>query len=141
MYDKIEKMGKDEYYLGIAKAVSQRSSCLRKHYGAVIVKNDEIISTGYNGAPRGEIDCYTLGFCGRDKVNAPEFEGYNICHSVHAEMNAIISASRADMLGGKLYLYGFDMVTGEPIASPDCCPICARLIKNAGLTLVNKVVI
>lgn len=120
---------KNEYYLQIAKAVSRRSTCLRRQYGAVIVNNDEIISTGYNGSPRGEENCCDTGICYR--VGHAHNDGdYASCCSVHAEMNAIISASRAEMLGATLYLYGEE--NGKEIeASP--CPICQRLIKNAGI--------
>jgi dCMP deaminase len=120
----------DEYYLEIAKAVSLRSTCLKKHYGAVIVKNGTILSTGYNGNVRGESHCWQ---CTKASGNGDMAE-YSQCAAVHAEMNAIISASRNDMLGADLYLAGFDVKTGEPI---ECeawpCEICLRLIKNAGI--------
>ena len=120
---------KDEYYLGIAKAISKRSTCLRRHYGAVIVNNDEIVSTGYNGSPRGDENCCDTGKCNR--IGCEHNDGnYGDCKSVHAEMNAIISASRAEMLGSTLYLYGEEN-GHEIIAEP--CPICARMIKNAGI--------
>lgn len=126
------RLSKNEYYLQIAKAVSKRSTCLRRQYGAVIVNNDEIISTGYNGSPRGEENCCDTGICYR--VGHAHNDGdYSSCCSVHAEMNAIISASRAEMLGATLYLYGEE--NGKQIqASP--CPICQRLIKNAGIVVV-----
>lgn len=120
---------KNEYYLQIAKAVSRRSTCLRRQYGAVIVNNDEIISTGYNGSPRGEENCCDTGICYR--VGHAHNDGdYANCCSVHAEMNAIISASRAEMLGATLYLYGEE--NGKLIAA-EPCPICSRLINNAGI--------
>lgn len=120
---------KDTYYLGIAKAVAGRSTCLRRQYGAVIVNNDEIISTGYNGSPRGEVNCCDTGICYR--IGKEHNDGnYAECCSVHAEMNAIISASRAEMLGATLYLAGFE--NGQAIAA-EPCPICKRLIKNAGI--------
>lgn len=120
---------KNEYYLQIAKAVSRRSTCLRRQYGAVIVNNDEIISTGYNGSPRGEENCCDTGICYR--VGHAHNDGdYASCCSVHAEMNAIISASRAEMLGATLYLYGEE--NGKLIAA-EPCPICQRLINNAGI--------
>lgn len=129
------RMSKDDYYLNIADAVSQRSTCLRRNYGAVIVKNDEIISTGYTGAPRGEPNCLDTCHCLREELNVPQGERYELCVSVHAEMNAIISASRRDMIGATLYLSGRDAKTGELIdAHP--CTICARLIKNAGISRV-----
>lgn len=122
----------DEYYLNIAKAVSLRSSCLKRQYGCVIVNNREIIATGYNGSPRDEINCCDTGICKR--LTAPHNSGdYDCCNSVHAEQNCLISASRKDMLGGMLYLYGEE--NGQPI---DCemCPICKRMAKNAGLLQV-----
>ena len=123
----------DEYYIEIAKAVSLRSTCLKKHYGAVIVKNDTILSTGYNGNVRGEAHCTS---CTKAPGNG-DMEEYTQCAAVHAEMNAIISASRNDMLGADLYLAGFDVKTGEAIeceARP--CEICLRMIKNAGIDCV-----
>jgi len=120
----------DEYYLNIAKAVSERSTCLKKHYGCVIVKNGEIISTGYNNPPRGEPHCWQ---CTKTCTGTGE-TAYLSCPSVHAEQNAIISASRNEMLGADLYLAGYDVKSGEPI---ECeawpCEICLRLIKNAGI--------
>lgn len=128
------RLSEDEYYLNIAKAVSQRSTCLRRQYGAVIVKNKEVVAIGYNGSPRGEVNCCDCGICNR--IGHAHNDGnYDSCRSVHAEMNAIISASRAEMLGSTLYLVGFE--DGKQIeASP--CPICQRLIKNAG---IEKVVV
>lgn len=123
---------KDEYYLDIARAVSHRSTCLRRQYGAVIVNNDEIIATGYNGSPRGECNCCDVGICNR--IGHAHNDGdYSSCNSVHAEQNALISASRAEMLGGTLYLAGFE--NGQAIAA-EPCPICARMIKNAGIKKV-----
>ena len=126
------RCGTDDYYLNIAKAVSKRSSCLKRQYGAVIVNNQEIISTGYNGSPRGEVNCCDVGSCNR--LNEVHNSGkYDLCRSVHAEQNAIISASRKEMIGGTLYLYGEE--NGKIIdASP--CPICERMIKNAGIERV-----
>ena len=120
---------KDLYYISIAEAVAARSTCLKRKYGAVIVNNDEIIATGYNGSPRGETNCCDVGYCKR--MNVPHNSGnYGDCHSVHAEQNAIISASRREMIGATLYLAGFE--DGKRIhAEP--CPICSRLIKNAGI--------
>jgi dCMP deaminase len=127
----MQRISKDEYYLGIAAAVAQRSTCLRRRYGAVIIKNDEIIATGYNGAARGEPNCCDEGECWRERNNIPHGEQYEKCVAVHAEQNAIISAARRDMLGATLYLAGFD---GEgEMASPAPCLICSRLIKNAGI--------
>ena len=128
---------KDEYYLAIAEAVMARSTCMRRKYGAVIVKDDEIIATGYNGAPRGEENCCEIGYCWREEHNVPHGERYEACLSVHAEQNAIISASRSEMLGATLYL-----ASNSPNAEP--CTICRRLIKNAGISRVvtrEKVII
>jgi dCMP deaminase len=126
----------DEYYIEIAKAVSLRSTCIRKHYGAVIVKNGEIISTGYNNPPRGEPHCFTCTKC----KNGKDASTYIDCPAVHAEMNAIISASRNEMLGADLYLAGFDVRGEAPIeCSAWPCEICLRLIKNAGInTVINN---
>lgn len=121
---------KTDYYISIAAAVAARSTCLRRQYGAVIVRDDEIIATGYNGSPRGEANCCDIGFCKRE--GKPHNSGdYSECHAVHAEQNAIISASRRDMLGATLYLAGFE--NGKRIENPTPCPICEKLIKNAGI--------
>ena len=125
-------MTKDEYYLGIALAVAKKSACLKKQHGAVIVKNDEIVSTGYNGNCRGEPHCLT---CTKVIINKDEAE-YLTCKSVHAEMNAIISASRNEMLGATLYLAGYITSTGEENLNVEPCEICLRLIKNAGIDKV-----
>lgn len=125
-------MIKDEYYLGIALAVAKKSACLKKQHGAVIVKNDEIVSTGYNGNCRGESHCLT---CTKVKINKDEAE-YLTCKSVHAEMNAIISASRNEMLGATLYLAGYITSTGKENLNVEPCEICLRLIKNAGIDKV-----
>ena len=122
---------KDEYYLDIARAVAKRSTCLRRQYGAVIVKNDEIVATGYNGAPRGVTDCLTTGECWREKHRVPHGERYEACISVHAEQNAIISAARSEMIGAKMYLAGFG--SGIEIGDPAPCVLCARMIVNAGI--------
>ena len=130
----MQRISKQEYYLSIAAEVAKRSTCLRRQYGAVIVKNDEIVSTGYNGAPRGEDNCCDVGTCWRERNNIPHGEQYEKCVAVHAEQNAIISASRNDMLGGTLYLAGFE--DGKPIQNAEPCLICRRLIKNAGIEKV-----
>lgn len=127
---------KYEYYLKIADAVSERSTCLRRRYGAVIVANDEIISTGYNGAPRDIENCIDCGKCWREEHNIPSGTMYEKCVAVHAEANAIISAARRDMLGGYLFLSGRDATTGELIDNPMPCLLCARLILNSGLEAV-----
>ena len=143
---------KDQYYCDIALAISKRSTCLKRHYGCVIVKNDEIISTGYNGNPRGQENCCDVGYCKR--MNIPHNSGdYSACSSVHSEQNAMISASRKDMIGATLYIageeYGLDTDLSAKNAE-DCysfmevvdaepCPICYRMIQNAGITrIVNR---
>ena len=128
----MERISKRDYYLKIASEVAKRSTCLRRQYGAVIVKNDEIIATGYNGAPRGDENCCDVGSCWRDRHNIPHGEQYEKCVAVHAEANAIISASRNEMLGSTLYLYGFEGFD-KPIDNPEPCIMCNRLIKNAGI--------
>ena len=132
---KKERISKDMYYLDIASKVAERGTCLRRLYGAVIVKNDEIISTGYNGAPRGDKNCNDIGECERARLNVPQGERYELCRSVHAEMNAIISAPRRDMLDATLYLSGIDATTREHIESRPCS-MCMRLIKNAGISKI-----
>lgn len=122
---------KNEYYLDIARAVARRSTCLRRQYGAVIVNYDEIIATGYNGAPRGDEDCLYNGICWRKKNDIPHGAMYEMCISVHAEQNAIISAARSEMIGSILYLAGFE--NGREIVGPEPCVICARMIQNAGI--------
>jgi dCMP deaminase len=122
-------MNKDEYYISIAKAVAGKSKCLKKHYGAVIVKDDEIVATGYNGCCRDEPECIV---CTKVSANKDAAE-YETCPAVHAEQNAIISASRRDMLGSALYLYGYDVEARADCASVRPCKICLRLIKNAGI--------
>ena len=112
----MERISKENYYLDIAETVLERATCLRRVYGAIIVKNDEIISTGYNGAPRGRKNCVDMGFCTREAMQVPRGQRYELCRSVHAEANAIISASRRDMVGSTLYLVGRDGQTGAPAA-------------------------
>ena len=109
----MQRISKENYYLNIAQTVLERATCLRRVYGAIIVKNDEIISTGYNGAPRGRRNCVDMGYCTRERLQVPRGERYELCRSVHAEANAIISASRRDMVGGTLYLVGRNAQTGE----------------------------
>ena len=127
------RVDKHNYYLGIAEEVLSRATCLRRNYGCVIVKNDEIISTGYNGAPRGRENCIDLGYCYRESMNIPRGQMYETCRSVHSEMNAIISAERKDMIGATLYLVGKDMATGELVQQADSCSMCKRVIINAGI--------
>ena len=128
---------KDHYYLYIAREVSRRSTCLRRGFGAVIVKNDQIISTGYAGAARGAVNCTDLGVCPRQKAGVPRGERYELCRSVHAEMNAIIHASRADMIDSTLYLVGFNADDGSLVEDAKPCRICTRLIINAGIKTVK----
>lgn len=131
-----ERRDKDNYYLDLAEVVSKRCTCLRRHYGAIIVKNDEVISTGYVGAPRNRKNCTDIGECIRTKMQIPRGERYELCRSVHAEANAIISASREAMLGSSLYLVGKEAISGEYIAQSSSCSMCKRLIINAGIEKV-----
>ena len=132
----MERRDKTNYYLDLAEMVSQRCTCLRRHYGAVIVKNDEVISTGYVGAPRGRKNCTDLGECVRKKMGVPRGERYELYRSVHAEANAIISASRDKMIGSSMYLIGIEVDTGEYIKNANSCSMCKRLIINAGIKKV-----
>ena len=134
----MERRDKTNYYLDIAEAVCARSTCLRRKFGAIIVKHDEIISTGYNGAPRGRQNCSDLDFCYRDRMQVPRGQRYELCRSVHAEMNAIISASRADLMGATLYLACHDAKTNSLDGAVEPCAMCKRVILNAG---IEKVVI
>ena len=124
---------KDNYYLDIAQTVAERGTCLRRNYGAIIVHNDEIISTGYVGAPRGRKNCSDLGYCIRQQLNIPRGERYEMCRSVHAEANAIISAPRRDMIGATLYLVGLEKDSGKIVANSCCCSMCKRMVINAGI--------
>ena len=132
----MNRISKEKYYLDIAQTVLERATCLRRVYGAIIVKNDEIISTGYNGAPRGRKNCVDMGFCTREAMQIPRGERYELCRSVHAEANAIISAARRDMVGGTLYLVGRNAQTGELLHDATSCSMCRRLVINAGLSKV-----
>ena len=134
----MKRVDKNNYYLDIAEATLERSTCLRRKFGCVIVKNDEIISTGYNGAPRGRKNCSDLGYCIREKLNIPRGERYELCRSVHAEQNAIISASRKDMINSTLYMVGKDAKTNEYVEKPMNCSMCKRFIINSG---VSKIII
>ena len=133
MKKKSNRIDKINYYLDIAESVIGRSTCIRRQFGAVIVKNDEIISTGYNGAPRGRKNCSDLGYCLREKLNIPRGERYELCRSVHAEQNAIISAARKDMIGATLFMVGKDANTGEYVENSNSCAMCKRVIINAGI--------
>ena len=132
----MERVSKHNYYLDIAQTVAERSTCLRKKYGAIIVKNDIIVSTGYNGAPRGRRNCTDLGECMRDKLNIPRGERYEMCRSVHSEANAIIAASREQMLGSTLYMSCVDAKTGELVCDTCSCMMCKRMVINAGISRV-----
>lgn len=132
----MERKDKINYYLDIAETVSRRSTCIRRQYGAIIVRNDEIISTGYNGAPRGRKNCIDLDCCTREELQIPSGERYELCRSVHAEANAIISAARKDIIGGTLYLAGREYGTEELLEDTNACAMCRRLIINAGITKV-----
>lgn len=133
-----QRRDKHNYYLDIAESVLERGTCLRRKYGSIIVKNDEIISTGYTGAPRGRQNCIDLGTCRREQLCIPRGERYELCRSVHSEANAIISAPRRDMIGATLYLAGRDCQTGELVSNASSCAMCKRMIINAG---IEKVVV
>ena len=130
----MDRIDKINYYLDIAETTLERSTCLRRKWGAVIVRDDEIISTGYNGAPRGRKNCSDLGKCIREELKIPRGERYELCRSVHAEQNAIISASRKDMMGATLYEVGVDAKTGEYVENAMPCAMCKRFIINSGIT-------
>ena len=132
----MSRIDKENYYLDIAQTVLERSTCLCSQYGALIVRNDEIVSTGYNGAPRGRSNCIDLGYCIREKMNIPQGERYELCRSVHAEANAIISASRRDMIGATIYLVGRDAMTNELLPNAMSCSMCKRQIINSGIAKV-----
>ena len=132
------RIDKNNYYLDIAESVLERSTCIRRMFGTVIVKNDEIVSTGYNGAPRGRKNCVDLGFCMREKLNVPRGERYELCRSVHAEENAIISASRKDTIDSTLYLVGKNYEDKKYVKDTRPCAMCKKAIINAG---IEKIVI
>ena len=134
----MQRVSKENYYLDIAQTVSERSTCLRRRFGAIIVKDDSIVSTGYNGAPRGRLNCCDIGTCTRETLGIPRGERYEMCRSLHAEMNAIISASREEMIGSTLYLCCTDPHTNEVLGGTNSCMMCKRFILNAG---IDKVVI
>lgn len=134
----MERVSKHNYYLDIAQTVAERSTCLRRKFGSIIVKNDVIVSTGYNGAPRGRQNCNDLGYCYRDKLNIPRGTRYELCRSVHSEQNAIISAPRDQMLGATLYMVCVSPEDGAVVPNTTCCIMCKRVVINAG---ISKVVI
>ncbi len=127
------RIDKTNYYLDIAETVLKRGSCIRRNFGAIIVNNDQIISSGYTGAPRGRKNCIDLNFCTREKLNIPRGQRYELCRSVHAEANAIINASRDLMIDGVLYLVGREYRTGEYVKNASPCAMCKRLIINSGV--------
>lgn len=132
-----KRIDKPNYYLDIAETVATRATCLRKKYGSVIVKNDQIIATGYNGAPRGRKNCSDLGYCTKKKLLPDQRHGgYDACRSVHSEQNALISASREEMMGGTLYLVGYRTETHEYEKGAAPCMMCRKLMINAGLEKV-----
>ena len=130
------RISKENYYLDIAETVLERATCLRRVYGAIIVKNDEIISTGYNGAPRGRANCVDMGYCTREMMKIPRGERYELCRSVHAEANAIISAARERMLGATLYMVCVDPADGQIVSGTSSCMMCKRMVINAGISTV-----
>ena len=132
----MQRRDKINYYLDIAETVAKRSTCLRRHYGAVIVNHDEIVSTGYVGAPRGRQNCSDINRCIRMELKIPRGQRYELCRSVHAEANAIISASREKMIGATMYLVGTEASTGEYIVNSNSCSMCKRMIINAGIVKV-----
>ena len=132
----MDRISKANYYLDIAQTVLERATCLRRVYGAIIVKNDEIISTGYNGAPRGRANCVDLGYCSREAMQVPRGERYELCRAVHAEANAIIAAAREQMLGATLYMVCVDAKTGELMPGTSSCMMCKRQVINAGIETV-----
>ena len=132
----MSRLSKHNYYLDIAQTVAERSTCLRKMYGAIIVKDDVIVSTGYNGAPRGRKNCSDINFCMRDKLHIPRGERYELCRSVHAEANAIIAAARERMLGATIYMVCVDPASGDVVPGTSSCMMCKRQIINAGIETV-----
>lgn len=132
----MSRRDKINYYLDIAETVLERGTCVRRNFGAIIVKNDEIISTGYVGAPRGRVNCSDLGYCTREKLNVPKGQRYELCRSVHAEANAIISAARSDLINSTIYLACHDAKTGTLYGEVEPCSMCKRLIINAGISTV-----
>ncbi|MBQ5389289.1 MAG: cytidine deaminase [Clostridia bacterium] len=132
----MDRVSKENYYLDIAQTVSERATCLRRRFGSIIVKNDVIVSTGYNGAPRGRKNCTDLGTCHREELGIPRGERYELCRSVHSEANAIIAAPRTEMLGATLYMCCTLPLTGEIAPDTSTCMMCKRLIINAGIEWV-----
>lgn len=134
----MNRIDKNNYYLDICETVLERGTCLRRNFAAIIVKNDEIMSTGYSGAPRGRKNCCDLAYCRREELNVPRGTRYELCRSVHAEQNAIISARRQDMIGSTMYLVGKECSSGEYVHNASPCSLCKRFIINSG---IEKVII
>ncbi len=132
----MSRIDKENYYLDIAETVAERGTCIRRNYGAIIVNNDQIVSTGYVGAPRGRKNCIDLGTCVREKMNVKRGTRYELCRSVHAEANAIIHAPRERMIGATMYLVGKEYGTGEYVEGANSCAMCKRMIINAGIKRV-----
>ena len=135
MAEKYTRPDWDEYFLNIAEEVGKRSTCLRRRYGAIIVKDKIIVSTGYNGAPRGEANCIDIGTCERERLNVPKGERYELCVAVHAEQNAIINGDFQKMNGATIYIVGRNVADGS-YASGEPCLLCRRMIKNAQIAKV-----
>ncbi len=134
----MKRIDKNNYYLDLAETVLKRGTCLRRNFGAVIINNDEVVSTGYVGSPRGRKNCCDLKYCMREKLNVPRGERYELCRSVHAEQNAIISASRKNMIGATLYLVGMEYGSENYVSGANPCALCKRMIINSG---IDKVII
>lgn len=134
----MNRIDKNNYYLDICETILERGTCLRRNFAAIIVKNDEIMSTGYSGAPRGRKNCCDLAYCRREELNVPRGTRYELCRSVHAEQNAIISARRQDMIGSTMYLVGRECSSGEYVHNASPCSLCKRFIINSG---IEKVII
>lgn len=135
VYDKV-RLDKHNYYLQIALNVARRGTCIRRNYGAILVKNDEIIATGYSGPPRGQPHCNAAG-CQRELLGCKPGERYELCRSVHAEQNAIISAARRDMINSTMYVIGIG--PGDEVLSDMPCLLCKKMILNAGIAQVVTV--
>ena len=131
-----KRPSKTDYYLAMAEVASTRGTCLRRRYGSVIVKDDRIVATGYVGAPAGRKNCCDIGYCRREKLNAPRGTMYHLCRSIHSEQNAIINASKEEMLGATLYLTGVNIADGSIVKNADCCSMCKRFIINSGISRV-----
>lgn len=132
--EEVKNVMRDLYYLHIAQDVLSRSTCLRRNYGAVIVKDDRIVSCGYNGAPVGETNCSDLNYCARQAMGVPSGQRYELCVACHAEENSIINASKEEMKGATIYIAGVN-IDGTP-ANPQPCLMCRKMIKNSGIVRV-----